>query len=167
MKYAAQTPPAVRIISPSTEIRAEEKVAAAPVKQSSVTVTLGDVQQRWSALVDEVRKKKISVGTILAESSPLDLHNDTLRIACNDDFHFSTLLRNKDFLTEIINTSLRSRIRIEPIISSTQTSIQPSTAVNQTSSNLTEEKSSPQRIPLEQEHPFIQTLYKEFGAERV
>ncbi len=167
IKYTAQPPPAVRIISPSTEIRVEEKISVAPVALSSVTITIGDVQQRWSALVEEVRKKKISVGTILAESSPLDISNGALRIACKDDFHFSTLLRNKDFLIETLNTLLQTRLRIEPIIATNQTSTQTASTLRQTTSNNAEEKSPPQRIPLDQEHPLIQTLYKEFGAERV
>lgn len=121
-------------------------------------VTVETVKEEWEKIVETMRKKKISVGTILGETEPVEIVNGTLRIGCGDEFHKSTLLRNKEILTETLNTILSTKLRIDPIIrtdsfnsSSSHTGSETSVKTEQATDN----------------HPLIQTLYREFGAERV
>ena len=60
--------------------------------------------------------KKISVGTIFGESTPISIAHETLQIACVDDFHFSSLKRNQMFLTDTVNALLGTKLRIEPVL---------------------------------------------------
>lgn len=125
------------------------------------------VLREWDKIVDDVRRKKISVGTILGESVPVSVTDQTLQIACSDDFHFSSLKRNQIFLTETINTLLGSKLRIEPVLRPSVGSASPLPAKtilpkpNETPDTKTDESSLPK------EHPLIETLYRDFGAERI
>ena len=136
----------------------------APV-QAPVHVSIMDVQQQWTTIVDSMRKKKISVGTILGETTPIDVANGTLQIACGDDFHRGTLFRNKEILAETINSILHSRLRIDPILQ--EPGIQenkPSllqTPVAAPIPNLTR----PAVVNVD-DHPLVKKLYSDFGAER-
>ncbi|MGA9406011.1 MAG: DNA polymerase III subunit gamma/tau [Bacteroidota bacterium] len=128
---------------------------------------LEQIRHEWSNIVDDVRRKKISVGTILGESSPVTLAHETLQIACGDDFHFSSLKRNQMFLTETLNTLLGTKLRIEPVLQPAAVAVplpaRPSPHENNSpSSNITQPKESSSK-----EHPLIETLYRDFGAERV
>jgi DNA polymerase-3 subunit gamma/tau len=128
-----------------------------------------EVQREWDKIVDDVRRKKISVGTILGESVPVSVTDQTLQIACSDDFHFSSLKRNQMFLTETINTLLGSKLRIEPVLRPSIASSSPlpaktvSPKPNEAPAlDVQADGSTPSK-----EHPLIETLYRDFGAERI
>lgn len=125
-------------------------------------VSFPSVQHKWSTIVEEMRKKKISVGTILGETTPIEIINGALRIACEDEFHLSTLARNKEILAETINAILGSKLRVEPLM---QNVIAPKQA-DKAERNGGATTAIPQNSLLEN-HPLIKTLYKDFGAERV
>ncbi|MGA7159846.1 MAG: DNA polymerase III subunit gamma/tau [Bacteroidota bacterium] len=125
---------------------------------------LEQIKHEWNNIVDDVRKKKISVGMILGESLPVTLVHETLQIACSDDFHFSSLKRNQMFLTDTLNTMLGTKLRIEPVLRpSTPSPVKPSSHENNSSPPAT----SQTKEPSSKEHPLIETLYRDFGAERV
>jgi DNA polymerase III subunit gamma/tau len=129
---------------------------------STADISFSAVQQGWEKAVDEMRKKKISVGTILGETTPLEIINGTLRIGCDDEFHRSTLVRNKEILTETINTVLSSKLRIEPILQSDKAAnIDHKVEGNGNSHH------APQQDSIIDNHPLVKTLYKDFGAERI
>ena len=128
---------------------------------------LEQVKQEWGKIVDDARRKKISVGTILGESTPISVAHETLQIACVDDFHFSSLKRNQMFLTDTVNALLGTKLRIEPVLQPTAVAAQPS--VKPASH---EYGGMPSTFPQTKEvspkeHPLIETLYRDFGAERV
>ncbi|MFA6456269.1 MAG: DNA polymerase III subunit gamma/tau [Bacteroidota bacterium] len=144
---------------------AEEQQQESPVPLQVVNVTMADVHHQWNTIVDAMRKKKISVGTILGETTPVEIVNGTLQIACGDDFHRGTLVRNKEVLAETINSILHSRLRIEPIMQESGS--------HQGNGNHPAGDSKPQphvSIPTPQqadEHPLVKKLVSDFGAERV
>ena len=129
-------------------------------------LTIEDVHREWGRIVDEIRKKKISVGTILGESSAVRVADGTLQIACIDDFHLSSLQRNQMFLTEAVNNLLGSKLRIEAVLKPAGMAMaptRPEPARKETPPNTTNT-----REPLaSKEHPLIETLYRDFGAERI
>ncbi len=151
-------------VVPAKKTAEEQRTETEPVQRTS-TVSLSDVQQKWNTIVDEMRKKKISVGTILGETTPVDIVNGTLQIACTDDFHCGTLFRNKEILAETINSMLNSRLRIEPIIQ----------AAGLKSGNGAHQQPDPKVstiVPASKpaqndDHPLVKKLYNDFGAERV
>ncbi len=140
--------------------------AAAELQAASKTYTLEQVRQEWNQIVDAVRKKKISVGTILGESSPVSIDKEALQIACFDDFHFSSLKRNQIFLTETVNTMLGTKLRIEPVLKSqvpTPAAAPPAAIQRDPGTG----ESKPNESSPSKEHPLIETLYRDFGAERI
>ncbi len=143
----------------------EKQTLEPPAVQQNSTIVFSDIQQRWGTIVDEMRKKKISVGTILGETSPLDLINGTLRIACSDDFHMGTLFRNKEILSETINTIVNARIRIEPILH--DGGLPTKETFRTTESKQFAVESAPKPTSSIEDHPLVKKLYSDFGAERV
>ena len=127
------------------------------------TVSHADVEREWNVIVDVMRKKKISVGTILGETRPVEISAGILRIACQDEFHMSTLTRNKEILTDCINSILSARLRIEPVIQSEKMKDRFAVTPNHDDST----SGNPAKKETMEHHPLIQTLFKDFDAERV
>jgi DNA polymerase-3 subunit gamma/tau len=175
-KFVVQdTQPRYTFTSPS-KTAAETEVQTAAPSSPPIDATLADVQQQWSAIVEAMRKKKISVGTILGETVPTEVSNGTLQIACGDDFHRGTLSRNKEILAETINTMLNSRLRIEPFLQESGFPVNKPASAPAASSSASSRPSlpsAPQEPPSDRpapvnvdEHPLVKKLYSEFGAER-
>lgn len=151
------------IFATTAKISVEEPKSESQPFQLNTTITIPEIQKQWSVIVDAMRKKKISVGTILGETLPVEIVNGTLRIACGDDFHRGTLYRNKEILSETINTIIQARLRIEPILQ--EPGVQNGNRVGQS----IEATSTAIPPPSSQtdDHPLVKKLYSEFGAERV
>lgn len=133
--------------------------------QNGKAVSAEDAYTLWQQVVGEVRKTKISLGTILSESQVLDVAHGTLRIACPDDFHFSTIKRNKDFLVESFQKISGTRVFIEPILQ-TKRSFQPASHAAPTEQAHVEAPKLPGSGKAE-EHPVLLALKRELGAELV
>jgi hypothetical protein len=142
-------------------------VTATKEQASLNHIAVEEVQKEWDKIVDDVRRKKISVGTILGESVPVSITDQTLQIACFDDFHFSSLKRNQMFLTETINTLLGSKLRIEPVLrpSVASPALLPAKTVPRKPNEAPDVRADGSTPP--KEHPLIETLYRDFGAERI
>lgn len=163
---ALNVPPPVGTMKPkytfssSSAMKTETRTTLPAADDDTVAVltevTVETVQEEWNTIVETMRKKKISVGTVLGETKPLEIINGALRIGCDDEFHRSTLLRNKEILTEMINTILSSKLRIDPVLND---GAGPASNGYQVV--------APKRDAATDEHPVIQTLYREFGAERI
>jgi hypothetical protein len=102
----------------------------------------------------------------LTETRVLGVHNGMVRISCPDDYHFSTLKRNRDFLASALHQVVGKRVAIEPVLRSdadipvkevytTTPSISPDTKELESVKN-------PSR-----EHPILVLLKRELGAERI
>ncbi|MFA6540809.1 MAG: DNA polymerase III subunit gamma/tau [Bacteroidota bacterium] len=147
----------------SVQEPAKEESSAAPAV--ILTVTLSDIEREWNGVVDGMRKKKISVGTILGETTPIEIVDGTLRLACSDEFHRSTILRNKDIVAEAFNSVLSSRLRIDPFIRTDEQRSMPKE--RQPRSDSQQSAASPSEPSSAEDHPVIKTLIKDFGVERI
>ena len=140
--------------------------AASGVKdRESLYKISGDtVVQRWPAFVDDVRKTKIAIGTTLSESRFLEANNGTVRIGCPDEYHLSSLKRNKEFLAESFQKVTGVRVSIEPVI-------QPTTPVKENpepvSSSPTPAAGKPDNGDHTEDHPVIVAIKRELGGELV
>ncbi|HTY09973.1 MAG TPA: DNA polymerase III subunit gamma/tau [Bacteroidota bacterium] len=160
--------PKLSLVNPKIDSEAPAPAGVVPSEEklSSDEDLFTRVKQEWGKIVDEVRRKKISVGTILGESTPMSVVHETLHIASADDFHYSSLKRNQMFLTETVNGLLGTKLRIEPMLV-------PNAAIAPPAQNTAREKNNPPaqspqaKEPSSKEHPLIETLYRDFGAERV
>ena len=124
---------------------------------------------RWSDFVGDVLKKRIALGTTLRESILLDASNGSLRILCPDDFHHATLRRHKDFLAETFAEFFGSRISFEPLMPGEAPEFPRRDAITPAVPGAPRPELSSASAPVAAgtEHPLIEVLKREFGAERV
>jgi DNA polymerase-3 subunit gamma/tau len=123
-------------------------------------LSFDQVRPHWSTFVDQAKKGKIGVGTILAECSLLDVQNGAIRIACGDDYHLSTLRRNQQYLTQLFCGIAGISAAINLVLHKTD-SAEPSP--------LSAAAPVPDAVPAAADkiHPFVAKLVRDFGAERV
>jgi DNA polymerase-3 subunit gamma/tau len=168
--FSPQSTTLTPIPSPSMQagpIQASEAVwPVEPMKK----ITVEEAYEQWQQWVSEVRKTKIGIGTILGESSILDVAEGALRIACPDDYHLSSLKRHKDFLVDSFHKVTGLKLRIEPVLHALSEGepLSPATVVRPDIST------PPTTHPLHKpssgsaaEHPVILALRRELGAEPV
>ncbi len=99
------------IFAPMSQIR--PAVQPAP---HSMTMTKEDVLEHWKNFVNNVAQEKIAVGTSLREAQIMDVNNGFLRIACTDDYSFSSLKRHKEFLSEKFRQVSGKHVVVEPVL---------------------------------------------------
>ena len=134
------------------------------------SATADEISNHWIDFVSQVSKSHIAVGTSLTETSILDVHNGMVRISCPDDYHFSTLKRNRDFLTEALHRVVGKRVAIEPVLcSSSDIPVKP--VFKTTSSGPVEVTPGDTvfgRTSLSpNDHPILALFKRELGAERL
>jgi DNA polymerase-3 subunit gamma/tau len=117
----------------------------------------------WDAFVAEVKKSRISLATSLVESKIVDAENGYVRISCADEYHLSTLKRNKEFLGESLQRILGTHVHLEPVLHANDGAriVEFRAAVISTIS------STPKLHVSNGEHPLIEILKRELGAERI
>lgn len=164
-------------LAPAPSPRPQEK----PIQsiETVTSISLEQAYEHWRGWLGEVRKTKIGLWTLLSESSILDIADGALRIACPDDFHLSSLKRNKDFLVESFYALTGRKVRIEPILQTvpknnrgaTVLPFQESTTAPSSDAlqnhPAAEPNTSGQAISNAEEHPVIAALMRELGAEKV
>ena len=144
--------------------RAAEPLSIVP------SASADEITKNWSTFVSTVSKSHIAVGTSLTETSILDVHNGMVRVSCPDDYHFSTLKRNKDFLANTLYQVLGKRVAIEPVLgSNTEIPIKSIYTTASSSSGTIKDLDGEtvQKSAETNEHPMLTLLKRELGAERV
>jgi DNA polymerase-3 subunit gamma/tau len=133
-------------------------------------ISLEEAYTQWQQWVGEVRRTKIGVGTVLGESRILDVMDDALRIGCPDDYHLSSLKRHKEFLADSFQRITGLKLRIEPVLHDGPASIPhvvtPPAAFEPAGNAPTSQMSTPGNGS-GREHPVLQALKRELGAEPV
>jgi len=129
-------------------------------------ISAEEAYARWQEWVGEVRKERISVASSLDHSRIAEVSNGSIRIACPDDYHVSTLRRNREFLTDSFRKVTGYHVRIEPEVLADN----PDVSISLPLQSRSDAPVVPQR-PIgqrsEEEHPVIQALIRELGAEKV
>ena len=151
---------------------------AAPIQTSEAPgpvepmkkITVEEAYEQWQQWVNEVRKTKIGIGMILGESNILDVVDGALRIACPDDYHFSSLKRHKEFLVDSFQKVTGLKLRIEPMLHASS----ESKSVAPTPVGRPDVSTPPPTHPAHKtssgssaEHPVILALRRELGAEPI
>jgi len=163
MTYAAFSTPSVTSAPPPATPPDNGPVGRPDsVPAHTASMSREAVQQHWPAFVTDVSRARIAVGTSLSESSPLDIVNGSLRIACPDDYNLSQLKRNKDFLSDVLFKMTGSRVGIDPIL---HAGTRPAPAL------VVAERTSSGNAPVpsgeDRPHPMLAVLKRELGAEPI
>ncbi|MFN0157744.1 MAG: DNA polymerase III subunit gamma/tau [Bacteroidota bacterium] len=140
----------VRRVSPLPEVSpASPQITTAPLSE-------GEVASRWNEFISEVRRQRISLGSVLESTTLLGSEGGTIRIGCANDFQASSVRRNKEMLSGIIqkvfNTNARLEVEINPALQHAASDV-PS--------------SSQPTVPTvsKEEHPIVSAMKRELGAE--
>jgi DNA polymerase III subunit gamma/tau len=133
------------------------------------SVSADEITKNWSTFVRTVSKSHIAVGTSLTETCILDVHNGLVRVSCPDDYHFSTLKRNREFLANTLYQVLGKRVAIEPVLRSNAEIPIKSVYTTASSSGTIKDLDGEtiQKSAEVNEHPMLTLLKRELGAERV
>ncbi len=116
---------------------------------------------KWTTLIEEARKHRIALGTMLSETTLVDIKDNKLQIGCPDSFHSDALKLNREFLTQLAQRIYGAKVHLETILSNTvspQSQTQPQPLQPH-------ESSVPRQETMQ--HPVVQALIREFGAERI
>jgi DNA polymerase III subunit gamma/tau len=163
--FSAQSTTVTPVALPEMQapVVAVRETTAEPPRKISVD----EAYEQWQQWITEVRKVKIGIGTILGESSILDIADGALRIACPDDYHFSSLKRHKEFLIDSFHKVTGLKLRIEPVLH--ETLDRPTSPTQVTARNESTFVSQTQSAHKqgETEHPVILALRRELGAEPI
>jgi DNA polymerase-3 subunit gamma/tau len=159
----AVMPPAASLLSltsPKMPVPAQSTTAS-PAFQSLPTITLSpeEASGKWQTFVEEARKSKIMLGTMLGESRLIAFQQDRLRIGCPDDFHLDQLKRNRQYLTEVAHKVYGAKVLLETMLAREDS---PGAPPAEATTEPAADASRPAK-PLLQ-HPVVQALIREFGA---
>jgi DNA polymerase III subunit gamma/tau len=140
---AAPERPAPFTPKPQRTPQAAPPPAQVPAGQGRM-VGEDEVRSRWAEFTAEVSRRKISIGSALGGTTLLDVTNGIIRVECVDDFQMTTLQLNREVLTEIIQSVFSARGSIHGELHA---------------------GGAGSGTPLKEEHPLVQTLKRELGAE--
>jgi DNA polymerase-3 subunit gamma/tau len=108
-----------------------------------------EVRSRWAEYVAEVSHQKISVGAVLGATAFLGILRGVVRVGCADEFQASTVQRNREVLMEIFLRVFGVRAPIQAEVQNTGAEAAQGTHPPAPS----------------EEHPVVQALRRELGAE--
>ncbi len=87
----------------------------APVPPENIVVSLAKIKNEWPKIIDDVKGKKIHLGSFLNEGYPTSLQDGVLEISFGEgsSFHLKTVEQNRRLVEQVIcdNTGFRLRIR--------------------------------------------------------
>jgi DNA polymerase-3 subunit gamma/tau len=81
----------------------------------STTMEPMTIELKWNSMVEEIRRSKVNLGTILRASKVVGIENDELRIACPDDYHSDGIRRNREYIADAWKKITQMSLRIVPI----------------------------------------------------
>jgi DNA polymerase-3 subunit gamma/tau len=133
------------------------------------TVSPDEIRERWLDFVNGVSKLRIAVGATLKEAQVLEAQNGLVRIACPDDFNYSTLKRNKEFLSDAFQEIVGKRVSIELVLDTqaAATAKGPVKPHPGRGEDGKQPENPPHDSPIKGEHPVLSLLKRELGAEKI
>ncbi len=123
-----------------------------------IPITIEKMKEQWAHIIEEIKKRKIALGSFLNEGLPERIDGDELIIAfgMENGFHISSINRNRKDIEKIIGEVVGFPIRLKCI----QSEISGVNQTNGTNGNSYIDK-------LAQKIPLIKTIIEEFDGELI
>jgi DNA polymerase-3 subunit gamma/tau len=115
----------------------------------------GELASRWTEFIAAVRAQRPSLGSVLESSTMLGANDGTIRIGCGNEFQASSIKRNKELLSGLVQSIFNVRANLDVELKDTYQ--QPPAR----SSGAPLQKDQPSG----EQHPVVQALIRELGAE--
>jgi DNA polymerase III subunit gamma/tau len=141
------TPSASAYTSPAAP-RSGQPFPGKPAKtdRSVKIISVDEAFARWDEFVSAVKISRINLGSILSQSTLINVENGCVQLACENEFQLNTLRRSREYLGEISK-------RVFGIMTPFEINIREGT-----------QKKNGERKE-ENEHPVIEAMRRELGAE--
>jgi len=107
-----------------------------------------EIVSRWGEYVAEVRKRRVSLGSLLEELRVVGVSGNQVRVVCENDYQVSAVTRNRDILSELFQAVFHTSARLQPVL------VAPGSGSG---------GDAPGAAPVD--HPVIAALKRELGAE--
>src|ERR1051326_6207760 len=146
--------------------------AAPAMDDARMMLSSEEAVGKWGQLIDAARKERIAVGTMLSGTSLIDMSNNSLRIACPDDFHLDALKRNRHYILDLAEKVYGAKVKLETILANAKPArgivVEPSREEPQHQANppVTRAEKSESGTGGSR-HPIVEALMREFGAKDV
>ena len=127
--------------------------APAPARTSVPAINEAEITSRWKEFLGEVRKRRIAVATVMDQTTLQGVQGSTIKIGCADEFQVESVVRNKEFLSQVLHELFNVNARLEAVINPGQ------------APTASPDAAAPDAAPPEEEHPIITALKRELGAE--
>jgi DNA polymerase-3 subunit gamma/tau len=118
----------------------------------------GEVLSRWQEFLGEVRMRKISLWSTLENTRLLGVDGSVVRLACDDEFQASMVMKNKETIADLFAHVFHMRPRVVTEI--TRTHDRRPAAPSGSEGTIAESGSR-------EEHPVIAAMKRELGAEPI
>jgi hypothetical protein len=93
--------------SSGSDTRNKVKSDYTPVASEKKTdIDLQTIENKWNDLVEEVKKRKIALGSFLSGGWPTKLEQNTLEITFdkNNGFHIDSIQKNRDYIRNVMRS---------------------------------------------------------------
>jgi len=129
--------------------------ATEPLSDTPTGISEDEVKAQWQRFLNEVRQRRISLGSVIEGTTVVGVKGGSIRIGCADDFVVSTIKRNKQELQGILQEILGARVHLdEEIDARAKKPGEQSPPVDVAS-----------RAAATEEHPVVRALIRDLGAE--
>jgi hypothetical protein len=144
----------------------DERPAVAP---QPVTLGAAEWSRNWPKIVDEVRKEKIAIGHLLAETSFHAASGNSISIACPDDFHADLLKRNRLYISALAERIYGARVQFDSILAAAPSSPSAAAGDGRSAGDDPARDRSAAGGPKDalNNSPLVEALVREFGAEEI
>jgi DNA polymerase III subunit gamma/tau len=117
----------------------------APASMPGKTISIEEAFARWDEFVSTVRNERINLGSVLGQSTLIDVQRGYMTLRCDNDYQLNTIKRHKDFLSTMCERVFGAKTGINVSLNNTPSAVEE----------------------VENEHPVIGALRRELGAEPI
>lgn len=158
--YRRQSTPTVTQVA---AVQYDSSPAVAQIQEPVRAISLDEAFSKWGSFIEQARKQRIAVGTMLSETRVVNVQGNNIQIGCPDDFHLEGLKRHRTFLMDLAQQVYGAKVRLETLIT---TEVPPvPTSASPTNRTTTEEMKQPD-TELRQ-HPVVRAIVNEFAAKEL
>jgi DNA polymerase-3 subunit gamma/tau len=143
-------------IEPQEKVTVElpKQVEEATVKPADLEVNLENIRQHWPQIVDAVKRKKMSLGSLLSHAVPAELSGNILQLSFKKEENFSAkkVEKNAPVVEKAVEEMFTTPLKIKCVIANS------------------EEKPGSAKTPLEelyQKEPLLRSVVEIFDGELI
>jgi DNA polymerase-3 subunit gamma/tau len=158
--------------------KGEKTLFPAETQHVGETASLEAITRCWPEIVDEAKRKKITLGSFLADGRPIHVADGTLQLGfgSGDAFHMDVITKNKKIVETILNERFSERLRIQCVVC--QETVSPGPTASQVEEGPPKWTGPPAGTPKEggkknfldhlyEKEPVVRDIVKTFNGELV